>query len=141
MEGRDETALDICWELRLEPRVGIYRSALVSLLIANLLPSDRAKYAQESLALIEIIKEENGGHLDDDVKNIKEIAEDMLAETPEEQQSEDTPASSAVDQPLDTVLPPSEAVKALKEGKVVCVYRSKEKDEKTVAGEENEKTT
>ncbi|KAJ9604503.1 hypothetical protein H2200_011339 [Cladophialophora chaetospira] len=89
LEGNPETALDICWELRLEPRVGVYRRALVNLLIAKTLPSyresEKLTYAEECLDLIDILRQDNGGTLDDDVKNIQSIAEDFIEEWQQKQ--------------------------------------------------------
>lgn len=82
LDGNNDAALSICWELRLEPRIGVYRRALVNLLLAQLVPFDQLKYADECLDLIDIniIRQDNGGVLDDDVKNIKSIAEDFSEE-------------------------------------------------------------
>ncbi len=87
LEGNPEIALSICWELRLEPQIGVYRRALVNLLIAKTLPayrdSETMMFADECLDLIDLIRQDNGGTLDDDVKNIQSLAEDYIEELKE----------------------------------------------------------
>ncbi|KAI1619250.1 hypothetical protein EDD37DRAFT_654991 [Exophiala viscosa] len=80
LEGRKDSALDICWELRLEPRIGVYRRAMVNLLIAQLLTYDQMKYAEECLDLLDILQQNNNGEVSDNVKNIISIAEDLIEE-------------------------------------------------------------
>ena len=59
-QGRKDVALDICWELRLKPDLGIFRRAAVNLLIATLVDNDKLKYAEECLDLIDILRQEKG---------------------------------------------------------------------------------
>lgn len=73
LAGEHDKCLGICWELRNDPNVGLYRRALVSLLIACVADyskyPNKAKYAHECLALFAQLRRE-GIHLDDE-KEIK----------------------------------------------------------------------
>ena len=86
MDDRKDIALDICWELRLEPRIGVYRRAMVNLLIAQILPYDQMKYAEECLDLLDILTQDNNGEVSDNIKNVISIAEDLIEELEVKQQ-------------------------------------------------------
>ncbi|KIV86434.1 hypothetical protein PV11_02046 [Exophiala sideris] len=104
MDGRKDTALDICWELRLDPRIGVYRRAMVNLLIAKLLPHDQMRYVQEGLDLLNIIHQENNGEVSDNIQNLIFYAEDLIEELEVEQQemASSPNASGAVRDPTTT---------------------------------------
>ncbi|KAJ9497711.1 hypothetical protein H2202_006744 [Exophiala xenobiotica] len=88
---RKDVALSICWELRLEPRIGVYRRAMVNLLIAQLVSFDQLKYAEECLDLLDILQQDNNGEVSDNVKNVITIAEELIEELEVKQQQAAAP--------------------------------------------------
>ena len=58
LQGNDSAALDILWELRLKPDLGLYRRAVVNLLIASIYPRDQATFANEAINLVDVIRKE-----------------------------------------------------------------------------------
>jgi hypothetical protein len=67
---------------------------MVNLLIAQILPHDQTKYAEECLDLLDILQQDNNGDVSDDVKNIISIAEDLIEEL-EIKQQEGTAAAAS----------------------------------------------
>ncbi|KAJ9602171.1 hypothetical protein H2200_013291 [Cladophialophora chaetospira] len=101
LNGNTEMALSICWELRLDPRIGVYRRATVTLLIAQLLSYDQLKYAEESLELIDLIRQDNNGEvsyiepeLSDNLTEIKSMARGLVQELQEKEKDKQIPESS-----------------------------------------------
>ena len=71
--GKLTECLEICWDLRLEPDLSLYRRALVNLLIATAADvrdhPDMDKFAQECIALVDQIRREGAYSAEDTVLN------------------------------------------------------------------------
>lgn len=59
---------------------------MVNLLIAKLVPVDQMKFVEECLDLIDVLKQDNGGTIDDDVKKIQLLAEQLIEELQQKQE-------------------------------------------------------
>ena len=84
-EGHDAECLDICFDLRLEPRLSLYRRAAVNLLIACVADPidhpDLEKFAHEAIALTTQIRHTTpltDGKDDEDLQEIEDYARDAL---------------------------------------------------------------
>lgn len=145
-------ALTICWELRLEPRIGVYRRAMVNLLIAQLLQFGQLKYAEECLDLLDIVRQDNNGEVSDNIKNVIAIAEGLIEEFEvKQQQTATTPkARAALPDPSAGLLsgPPSSPpvtvqqgtankAKGDKDGRIVYVYETDNNDKDDVVADRN----
>lgn len=58
LQGNNSAGLDILWELRLKPGLGMYRRAVVNLLIASVYSRDQSTFATEAINPIDIIRKE-----------------------------------------------------------------------------------
>lgn len=67
---------------------------MVNLLIAQILPHDQMKYAEECLDLLDILQQDKNGDVSDNIKNIISIAEDLVEELEIKQQEAATAAAS-----------------------------------------------
>lgn len=60
LHGQVATAVDVCFELRLKPDLGLYPRAVVNMTLANLTTfqshPDKIKFARESLRLAQELK-------------------------------------------------------------------------------------
>ena len=85
----------------LQPQLGAYRKALVTLLMAHFIPtaSQQLRFAGECLELMNTIRQNNGGTLDDDddLKSIQSIAEDFIEARKEKPYEELTQTSPPED--------------------------------------------
>lgn len=74
-EGHDEQALDICWQLRLNVEISVFRRAEVNLLIASVLKSSRSvKFATEALDLFGTVRESHRSLTAAEVQHLEELA-------------------------------------------------------------------
>lgn len=79
--GKKTEALDICWELRLRPDLGLARRACVNLLLACLVPTNQALYARECINLCRTLREEaqmSQEQLDEELSGLEDTAKDVL---------------------------------------------------------------
>ena len=79
LQGNNSAGLDILWELWLKPGLGMYRRAVVNLLIASVYSRDLSTFATEAINLIDIMRKEedyNSPNLD----RIRKLAQLILDE-------------------------------------------------------------
>ena len=84
--GKVEEALNICWELRLRPDLGLFRRASVNLLIGMLLPEKTQiiKHANECLDLLQLLRAErtvDEETLDKELTPVEDLAGRLLRQT------------------------------------------------------------
>ena len=68
--------------MRLRPDLGLYRRAMVNLLISTIVAEDKAKYAKEALDLFELLRLEqqvDDQTLDKELAETEKLARDILA--------------------------------------------------------------
>lgn len=95
-EGEDEAALDLLWDLRLKVDLSIYRCALVNITIAAILRrSDRTKYAQECLDLLDLLKQQYHDTANEEelehTKDLEDAAKEIIDIPPDADEGPNTP--------------------------------------------------
>jgi hypothetical protein len=111
---------------------------MVNLLIAQLVPFDQLKYAEECLDLLDILQQDNNGEVSDNVKNVIAIAEELIEELEvKQQQTAAAPkAGEAVLDPSTSLLsdPPSSPPTTVQQGTAIKAKGDKGREMKDVVG-------
>ncbi|KIX98543.1 uncharacterized protein Z520_05844 [Fonsecaea multimorphosa CBS 102226] len=102
--GVKHKALEICWQLRLDRRLSKYRRVLLNFLLACLVePEERLKFAEESLDIIDIIRQDLGGRIPDYLQKVETLAEEYVEQL--EEQAEEARMSAESNKMLLSALP------------------------------------